>query len=214
MSAVEVTAREELYEIADVLRQADEAEKQGKALKEEVRGPFLELITEIVRDEVSLARQTVTLEKERLERFDGDLEAWRDVEYPTWTIDAVNTQDGKTYQVSLVENEALTKFEFTYGGYKFGRTVSMVGASIDAEGLYDEIEETIGESKDTEEVLNALRLRECIGVKTVKTYSLDEKKLKKVLAENPDLMTLVQTYINPGTPQVRLMPIKKAKDEE
>ena len=203
---IEVTARQELNEIAEVLRQASEKEKEFKALKEEVRGPFFELISEIVREEIPLATLVVFVPNE--DTF--DIRTWAALNYPEYrviSVDAVEDQDGMN--ITLQENEIFKKFEFNHDGFKYGRTIRMKGAGFDAEGFY----KMLGSDLDLDHEL-ALKLAEAVTKQTVVTYEVDEAKALEVMADYPETVVWFQKYQRPGTPEVALLPIRPVKEGE
>lgn len=205
MTETTLTAREELYELAEILRAADEAEKEAKDAKAEVRGPFFELISEVVRDEIPLARKNITVTMDE----DFDPEDWRKREFPEWRIAAIQPNADGTAVITVEENEEFKKFEFVHDGFKFGRTIRREGAGFDAEGFYDEVSRAaaeLGDSGDTDDLLS------CIKVKTVTVYELDEAKATQIMADQPETVVIFQKYTNPGTPKVALLPIKAIKE--
>lgn len=213
MSKTELTARDELYEIAELLREADEVEKEAKARKSEVRGPFLDLISEVVREEIPLATKTVTVEIDPDVAFDA--REWQRREYPEWEVIAVQPEadgDGPATRVKITirESDEFKKFEFVHNGFKFGRTVRMDGAGFDAEGFYNEVDGVLADPED--EVGHAML--NCVKTKTVTVYEFDEAKAVKVMADHPETVTVFQKYIIPGTPKVALLPIKAVKEHE
>lgn len=206
----EVTAKEELFELAEVLHDADKMEKTGKAAKEQIKPAFFELISEVVRDEIPLARQTV--EVETTEEFDA--QEWRARNYPEWRIVAIDAHpEGLT--VTLEENEAFKKYEFTHDGFRYGRQIRMKDGGFDAEGfaqrLRDITDEELGE---VEQQAIRAALQDCVSAEIITVYSVDEKALLKVMNEWPETVALIQEYTVPGRPEVALLPIKAAKEEE
>lgn len=203
----EVSAKDELIEIAEALQEADRMEKEGKLAKENVRGPFFELISEVVREEVPLQRQTVTVEP----NAEFEVEEWRAKEYPEWRVIAINgSADGM--EIILEEDERYKKYEFNHNGFRFGRTIRMEGKGFEAEDFYNEVNEGLGGDSEGDEL--GLELLSCVTKQEVITYSVDEKKLAKLMAENPEVVPFVQKFINPGVPTPALLPIKKAKEED
>lgn len=203
----EVLAWDELHEVADEIRQADAAEKKAKAKKESLRGAYFALISEIVREEVPLAKKTVVVEGE------FDLDAWRAHEYPEWrvvSIDNASDDEGIKTKIVLEENEDFKKFEFVHDGYKYGRQIRMKGAGFDTEAFWKEIDEWF--TGDDAEVATALA--GCVEKEVVTVYSLDEAKAMKVMADYPETVTLFQKHTNPGTPEPALLPIRVAKEED
>jgi hypothetical protein len=201
----EILAKDELFELAEALHAADKMEKEGKLAKENVRGPFFELITEVVRDEVQLQRQTVEVEADE----DWEVETWRAQNYPEWRVVAINGHS-EGMSIVLEENEAFKKYEFVHDGFRFGRTIRMEGAGFEVEQFYQDLLDAY--DPDDAEVLEDLL--SCVEKQEVVTYSIDEKKLQKVMKERPETVAWVQRYINPGVPKPALLPIKKAKEED
>lgn len=211
----ELSAREELEEIAALLHDADIQEKEGKAMKEQIRPAFFDLISEVVREEIPLAR--------RIERVDDpnvDPEEWRAFNFPAWRIAAIQP-DENGYDVTLEENEGLVKFEFEVGGYKFGRTIRMEGRDFKAESFHEELRRArLAQKKNDEhpllelgdEVLNHLEV--VVTKEMVPTYKVDEDKAVEIMADYPETVALFQKYMFPGTPKPALMPIKQAKTKE
>lgn len=203
----EVSAKEELIEIAEALQEADRMEKEGKLAKENVRGPFFELISEVVREEVPLQRQTVEVEPD--ENF--EIEEWRAKEYPEWRVVAI---DGHPEGMSILleEDERYKKYEFVHNGWRFGRTTRMEGKGFEAEDFFNEVSDGLGGDSEGDEL--GLELLSCVTKHEVVTYEVNEKKLTKLMAENPEIVPFVQKFINPGIPKPALLPIKEAKEEE
>lgn len=199
----EVLARDELYELADALHDADKMEKTGKAAKDQLRGPFFELISEVVRNEIPLARQTVEVEIN--EGF--DIDKWRALNYPQWRIVGIDQDSSDTMQITLEENEAFKKFEFTHNGFRYGRQIRMKGGGFDAEGF-------VKMTNSIEDDGVAETLLSCIDEETVIVYSLDEAKAVSIMTKHPELTALFQEYTLPGVPEVAYLPIKAAKEEE
>lgn len=211
----ELTARQELDEIATLLHEADIAEKEAKERKSGLRPAFFALISEVVREEIPLARK-----KERVDDPMTDLEEWRAFNHPTWRIVGIEP-DANGYDVTLEENEDLVKFEFEVGGYKFGRTIRMEGRDFKAEGFHAELQKARLAQKTnkdhplldlSDEVLNHLEV--VVTKKMVPTFEVDEKKATEIMAEYPETMTFFQKYLFPGTPNPALMPIKQTKTED
>ena len=204
---VQISAREELYEIAEVLREADSTEKQAKKLKDEVRGPFIQLISEVVREEVPLAREVVTVPLEEVMRFEHP-EAWVAFNHPGWRLVGLSTEDGHDYVVTIEENEDFKKFEFVVNGFKYGRTVRMKNKSFDAEAFAKFV-------KETDEVDDTLRaaMLDTVAAKIVTVYDFDEAKAVELMADKPETVAVFQRFINPGTPEISLLPIKAVKEQ-
>lgn len=201
----EILVWDELYEVADAIRLADQAEKKGKAQKEGLRGAYFALISEIIRNEVPLATQTVVVEG------DFDLDSWRAREYPEWRVVGVDNSPEGTV-ITLEENEDFKKFEFVYGGYKFGRQIRFKGAGFDAEAFYTAVSDGLSGDEETDEL--GLELLSCVTLQLVPTYELDEAKAMKIMADHPETVTLFQEHTNPGTPEPALLPIRVAKEED
>jgi hypothetical protein len=206
---VELTALEELQEVAEALREADETEKAAKAVKEQVRPAFLDLISEVVRDTVPLARQVLTVLDTDLDRFGYDYDKWCEYNYPEWRIVAVEVgEPNVSTKIAIEEDDALKKYEFEHDGYKYGRTFKLTGRRFDAEAYLQEVNDTI----EDEDLFEALE-------KTVKkvvttTYEFDEAKATKVMADYPETVTLFQKYLFPGKPSSTLLPIRPVKERE
>lgn len=203
MDDEEVSARDELYDLAEALHDADKMEKTGKSVKEQLRDPFFTLISEVVREEVPLARQTVEVEIN--EGF--DIDKWRALNYPEWRIVALDQNTPDEMLITLEENEAFKKFEFTHNGFRYGRQIRFKGGGFDAEGF-------VKMTNDIEDDALAEMLLDCIGEETVVVYSLDEAKAIKLMAEMPEMTAYFQDYTLPGKPEVAFLPIKAAKEEE
>ena len=199
----ELSPREELYEIAEIYGEADVQEKSAKATKDRVKGPMLELMSEVVREEIPLARQVIEVENDEASRYDYDYEKWCAAQYPEWRVVGLLPSEGKA-DVTIEERDDLKKFEFVVNGKKYGRTVAMVGADFDAEGLY-EYEDG---SKAAELAREAVTRREVI------VYEFDEKKAQAIMAEFPETLAIFEEFTSIGVPQVRMIPIKEIKEEE
>lgn len=203
----EVTALEELQELAEIYRDADVQEKAAKGLKDEIRTPFLELITEVVRDEGDLLRQVVDVSDAELEPFGHDVQKWRSHKYPEWKVVAIESYEGGM-RIGLEEDDSFKKFEFVYGGFKYGRTLRMSGSTFESKSFLDAVTKT----KLPAEVKK--QLRDTVKVEKVVTYTFDEAKATKLMADQPETVSLFQDYIHPGTPSVALLPIKPVKEPE
>lgn len=211
----ELTAREELEEIAVWLHDADLDEKEAKARKEKIRPAFLALISEVVREEIPLARKTVRVDDPNI-----DPEDWRAFNEPAWRIVAV-TPDADGYDLTLEENEDLVKYEFEVGGFKFGRQIRMEGKDFKAEAFYNEIVKAQMASNMGKEhpllemfsleVLNHLEV--VVSKKQVPVYEVDEDKALELMTEYPETVAFFQQFMFPGTPKPALMPIKQLKEK-
>ncbi len=212
--AAQLTAREELEEIAAVLREADETEKEAKKLKDEVRGPFFDLISEVVREEVPLAREIVTVElHDSSDAFNS--ETWRRYNYPLHNIVAIQPEsDGEgaatRMVVTLEESDQYKKYEFVADGYKFGRSIRMEGKGFEAESFISEIKARKLPAALKKKLL-ALVKEEVV---TVTNYLVDEAGITALMAEDPSTVAVFQEFINPGTPKAALIPIKAVKEQE
>lgn len=207
MAEKEVTALEELQEVAEALREADVTEKAAKVLKDQIRPAFFELISEVVRETVPLARQVITVTDEELERFNFDHNDWCAYNYPEWRVVAVEGKKGESL-VAIEENDALKKFEFEYDGFKYGRTFKLMNKFFDAEAFLKEVNDEI-EDDDLHDAL-----LEVVEAEVVTTYSFDETKATKLMADYPETVVLFQKYLFPGTPSPALLPIKPVKEHE
>lgn len=212
----ELSAREELEEIAAFLHDADIEEKEAKARKEKIRPAFFALISEVVRDEIPLARKTVRVDDPNI-----DPEEWRAFNEPAWRIVAINP-DADGFDLTLEENEDLVKFEFEVGGFKFGRTIRMEGKDFKAEAFYEAIakarlNQNMGKHDDPllemfdNDVLNHLEV--VVSKKQVPVYEVDEDKALELMTEYPETVAFFQQFMFPGTPKPALMPIKKSKEK-
>jgi hypothetical protein len=206
-----MTARDELNELATILRKADAAEKKAKAQKDKVRGPFFDLISELVRDEIPLARKTVTVQVDPSQFFDQD--KWLAFHYPEWNIVAVQPEnDGEgpatRYVITLEESDQFKKYEFVHGGFKYGRTVKMTGKDFNAEALFKDAHSP----KFPEGVRT--RLQNLVEEKQITTYTVDEDQALALMAELPETVAILQEYWFPGTPSLALLPIKAVKETE
>jgi len=203
-----LSAREELELLAQSYQVADVQEKGAKKEKETLRGPFLDLMSEVVRDEIPLGRVNETVTDEELAAYGGDFENWRARNFPEWTIVGVAHEEGRAI-VTLEENDAFKKFEFSVGGFKFGRTFKMVDSNFEAERYANEVPKLDDIPRD---VLK--KLIDCVTSKTIVTYALDETKAEEVMADHPETLRIFQEYLDPGKPQVALLPIRKVKEDE
>ena len=190
-----LSAREELYLVAQHYQEADIQEKAAKKEKETWRGPLFELMTEIVRDEIPLAKKTIEVPMEQ------DPREYCAQRYPDWVVVSIEVPDSNVkliYQVTIEENPDLKKFEFVHDGFKFGRTVDTGSPVFDAEGLYN----------------NHPDLRDLIDVEVMTTYSIKESKAQAAMAEHPELKDVFQAYIKVPVPKPKLLPIRPIKEDE
>lgn len=210
-----LSAREELYEIAELLHDADVREKGAKAEKEAVRGPFFDLISEIIREEVPLARKTVTVELPPIEEVRYfDQEEWRKFHYPEWSIVAIQPESddeggpATRHKITLEENDQFKKFEFVHGGFRFGRTIRMEGKDFKAADFWKDM-------KKADKTLDAKlkkALQTVVAEKIVTVYEVDEAKAMQLMADHPETVAIFQKYMFPGTPKPALLPIKEVKE--
>ena len=77
-----ITAQDELREVAEIYREADEQEKEAADVKKSARGPLLDLMSEVVREEVTLQQRNEEVEVDE----DFDVETWRKRNFPTWNV--------------------------------------------------------------------------------------------------------------------------------
>jgi len=204
-------ARQHLYDLSEEYGNADVTEKAAKKVKEENKPLMLGLMTEIVREEIPLATELVTVTDAEAARFDFEWKDWCAVNYPGWRVSALAPEEGQTV-VTIEEDETFKKFEFVYEGKKYGRTVAMVGAEFDAAGFLAWLEEYSEDAGISEEAFDAAF--NSVELETVIKFTLDESAAEKVIADYPELLPIYQQHSSPGTPQVRLIPIKTVKEEE
>lgn len=210
MTTEEITARDELMEVAEEYRLADETEKKAKGEKDTLKPAYLDLITEVVTEEVELAQKSVTVTNEEVEDF-GGLDAWMMHEHPGWVV-LIETLNEGQWELLITENAKLVKYEFvTPEGYKMGRTVRMVGETFETERLYKDMAEAM--TKDQISRPLGAEIMDCITTEIVTTYSLDAKKAKKLMETHPQTVPIFQKYAFPGTPQVAVLPIKLARTD-
>lgn len=209
----ELTLREELYEIAEIYGDADWQEKTAKATKDRVKGPMLELMSEVVREEIPLARQVIEVTNEEASRYDYDYEKWAASQWPEWRVVGILPTHDELAEITLEENDALKKFEFVVNGKKYGRTIAMVGADFDAEGFYTSLQATSAEEfdLDPDAIVAAL---DTVTKEVVTVYTFNEKAAQKVIAEHPEMLPYFEEFTSIGVPQVRMIPIKEVKEEE
>ena len=190
-----ILARAELEEIAEEYRLADEKEKAADKAKKKLKPALLELITEVAVEEVPPATIIERVSVDDAATFDPD--RWRILNYPEYEIVHVELGEKGEFVVELREDPSLRKYTFTVGGYTFGRTIAMVGSSFDAEAFLAEAPE------DWKHI-----------IKERVVYELDEEAARELMSSSPEAVPMLQKYSSPGYPQVRLNPIRKAKDEE
>jgi len=194
-----MSAKAELVELARAYLAEDVAEKGAKDRKALMREPIMELISEVVREEVPLARKTLNIPREEIDGpFGGDIRLWLQMKFPEWTIDSVVTTQ-KAYEIEIAENDALVKYEFEVDGYKFGRTITRSSPVFDGDGLHED-PEFLG--------LGA----EDILVETT-IYELDERRASRYLAENPDSAPIFARHTQPGKVAAKLLPFQPLKEE-
>jgi len=193
------TAREELTELAELYLEADIKEKAAKQQKELLRGPIMELISEVVRDEVPLATKVVPADKAEVDDvYGGDVRAWLAMHHPEWTLLNATT-DGETFTLEIQENDSLVKFEFAVGDYKFGRTTSTSAPTIDAGALRED------------EQFQALGAEDVVVEHTI--YELDEKAATRFMVANPESATVFARHTTPGKVSARLLPFSQLKED-
>jgi len=203
--------REELYELAKSYGRADFKEKDAKKAKETIKGPMLALMTAVVREEIPLARETHFVTDDEAARFGYDWRKWCERNFPEWRVVNIEPSEGQT-SVTVEENEDLKKFEFVVDHKKYGRTVAMVGAEFDAAGFLTWLETDSESAGISEEAFEAAFAS--VKEEIVVTFTLDESAAEEVIANYPELLPIYQQHSSPGTPQVRLIPIKEVKEEQ
>jgi hypothetical protein len=197
----EVSAKEELVELSSMYLEADRQEKEGKERKALLRGPILDLMSEAVRDEIPLATKTVDLPKEEIDTvFGGDVRKWLALKYPEWQLMNVEVLVETNYlRLTIQEDDALVKYEFSVDGQKFGRTVQHSAPSVDAEALRDDEEFSALPAEDV--------------VVEVKTYELDEKAAARFLSAHPESAPIFARHTRPGAVTAKLLPFKPMKED-
>src|SRR5438132_29991 len=200
-SGKEVGAREELVELARMYLEADRSEKEAKDTKSVLRGPIMELITEVVCEEVPLSRKVARVPREEIDRaFGGDVRAWAALKYPEWDVTGVAVlAEADEYGVSLAESPELTKYEFSVDGHKFGRTVSHGAPVVDVEALR------------ADEQFLALGAEEVIREVTV--YELDAKAAATLLLSPPESGVVFSRHTQPGRVTPKLLPFTAMKED-
>ncbi len=182
-----LSARQELEAILDDFREADRKEKEGKKAKEKLKPTFMQLITEIIRDEEPLARKSFTVS------LYEDPREYVAINYPGWLVVSVEVEDG-LYKITIEEDPEVKKYEVTFHGYKYGRTVVEGPTTMDVDRLWEEHPE-----------LRDIMIEE-------KIHSIDESKAKAKMVEDPSVKTIFDQYIEVGPPTVKLLPITKVKE--
>lgn len=203
----EVTIQDELNEMAELLRAADEAEKEAKKAKERVRTPFLSLISELIREEAELERQVIEVPNAELDLFGYDYDKWAARFWPVWDVVAVEGGGEDFTKVAIQENAAYKKYEFIFDGYKYGRTLRMKDGGFDVDGFLEEI-------KTLKPVALRKQLQALVTEETIVVKKFDEAKATKLMADNTETVTIFQKYTDPGRPEIALLPIKIVKETE
>jgi hypothetical protein len=199
----QMSAKDELIDLARIYLAAYQAEKEAKTRKDQLRGPLMELISEVVREEVPLAVKTVKVPREELDQaFSGDARAWAALKYPEWEVTGfgVDNADPENYAIAIQESDALAKYEFEVDGYKFGRTTAQSAPQIDIDGLR------------TDPEFEALGAEDVIVEETV--YSLDERAASAFLLSHPESGVVFSRYTKPGEVTAKFLPFKKMKEGE
>jgi hypothetical protein len=196
-----MTARQELEELAEAYLEADKAEKEAKSSKDLLRGPILELISEVVRDEVPLAEKKVTVPRVEVDDpHGGDIRAWALMNYPAWTVESVEATD-EAYTVTLRESDELARFEFVVDGFKWGRTVAHYDPQLDVDALREDPD------------FQALDGAEYVIVEKT-YYELDDKAAAALLKREPASAVVFARHTTPGRVQPRLLPFSRVEEEE
>ena len=202
---------ETIEDYAKAYRALDAQEKAAKKAKEDLRGPFFALMTQQVRQEEELQKEILEVPNEEVARFNNDPREWCLFYYPTYTVENL-AFDGKIWKIVLQENPELKPLEFEVDGYKLGRSISLVGAEF----KIDEFDRWIGseeaEERFDEATLDALA--DCVIEVREPTYSFDEDTARDLIAEKPELIDVFQRFSYAGKPQVKFLPVTKAKTEE
>lgn len=199
-----ITAQGELYEVAEIYREADEQEKEAKDVKASARGPLLDLMSEVVREEVTLQQR-----KEEVEVDDDfDVETWRKRNFPTWNVVGVQPTSEGTYVITIEESDQFKKFEFVHNGFKFGRTVRMKDAGFEIEKFKQHVDQMIDQSDLKDRLLGTIKEKQIIS------YEFDEAAANALMSEDPELVPLFQQFVFPGRPEVSLLPIKPVKESD
>lgn len=200
MVTEELTARQELAEVAQEYRKNNEIKSAAEKNVEKFKEAFLDLVTEVVEEEMSLPILTLPMP-------DEDLATWIKREYPGYVL---VSKDDESMTVFIKEDPKLVKYEFEADGFRFGRTVAKVGASFNSSGLFDAIQEIAKTEGD--EAVNAIL--DCFTEKTITVQEYDEKKAAEAKLQHPALVYWFEKFTNPGSLQVRMMPVKAVKQEE
>jgi hypothetical protein len=197
-----LSAKGELAELSRAYLEADREEKAAKAQKEVLRGPIMELISEVVREEVPLATKTVAIPRgEMHSAFEGDVRKWAALRYPEWTVESVTVNEA-AYEVSLQESDQLARYEFEVDGFKFGRTVSKAAPEVDADAL-----------REDPDFVELGAAAEDLIVETT-TYDLDGKKASRFLLANPESGPVFSRHTRPGQVSARLLPFTAITRED
>jgi hypothetical protein len=192
-----LTAQQELAELAELYREADEAEREAKSTKEKLRQPIFDLISEIVREEVPLARKSVRIERDVMsDVYEDDFEKWRLHHYPTWVIVNIES-NADNYNITIEEDPAYVKFEFQVGNFRIGRTISTPTPVFDAERFVQDNPE----------------LYYLVDEEVKVVYTLNDVKASKYMADHPESKRIFERYIKVGSPNVKMLPIKQIEEE-
>src|SRR5574340_981215 len=194
-----ILAKDELLELAATYLEADRQEKEAAEQKKLLRGPIMELISEVVRDEIPLSRKTLRVDRAEMDEvFEGDARKWASLKYPEWRVTGV-TADESEYVIDLEEDPDLVKYEFEVEGYKFGRTRQQSAPVIDVEGLRaDEDFVALGAENVVVEVV---------------TYDIDEKAAERLLLARPESAPVFSRHTQPGRVSAKLLPFTKTTEE-
>lgn len=198
----------ELYLMAENYRRAQEEAKIAEEKKATARNDFMGILSTVAYERLTPEIQVVDIHIDDMDQFKGDARAWAAWQYPEYVIENIVTVDGENYTITLLENLELKKYEFTYNGFKYGRTLSLKGADFDAEQFWAAIPSS-GLEPDIQDALEDVILEE-----TRVIYSLDEKAAVDLMAECPETVPLFQKFSFRGKPQVSLLPITKVKTEQ
>ena len=199
-----ISAQDELREVAEIYREADEQEKEAADVKKSARGPLLDLMSEVVREEVTLQQRNEEVEVDE----DFDVETWRKRNFPTWNVVGVQPTTEGTYIITLEESDQFKKYEFTHGGFKFGRTVRMKDAGFEVEAFKEHVSQMIDQDEVKDLLLGTIKEKQVIE------YVFDEGAANALMADRPELVPVFQQFVNPGRPEVSLLPIKPVKESD